>query len=56
MPPSGAYPSGICTDAFEEDFVVDAVPKYYLAREGKVVEQRGVSEEGIAAWSEQYAP
>ena len=51
-----AYPSGICTDAFEEDFVVDAVPKYYLVREGKVVEQGVVSEEGIAAWREQYAP
>ncbi len=51
-----AYPSGICTEAFEEDFVVDAVPKYYLVREGKVVEQGGVSEEAIAAWREQYAP
>ncbi|MFM7077765.1 MAG: thioredoxin family protein [Planctomycetaceae bacterium] len=51
-----AYPSGICTDDFEEDFVVDAVPKYYLVREGKVVEQGVVSEEGITAWREQYAP
>lgn len=51
-----AYPSGICTDAFEEDFVVDAVPKYSLVREGKVVEHGVVSEEGIAAWRETYAP
>lgn len=51
-----AYPSGICTDAFEEDFVVDAVPKYYLVREGKVVEHGVVSEELIGRWRETHAP
>ena len=51
-----ASPSGICTDAFKEDFVVDAVPKYYLIREGTLVEQGIVSEEQITSWREMYAP
>ena len=51
-----AYPSGICSDAFEADFVVDAVPKYYLVRDGKLVEHGIVDEERIAGWRQTYAP
>jgi thiol-disulfide isomerase/thioredoxin len=47
-----AYPSGICTDAFKEDFAVDVVPKYYLIGEGKLVEQGIVSEERLVSWRE----
>ena len=51
-----AYPSGICTDAFKEDFVIDAVPKYYLIRDGKLAEHGIVDEERIAGWRQTYAP
>jgi len=51
-----AYPAGVCTDAFEEDFVVDGVPKYYLVRGGKIVEHGFVDEERIASWRATFAP
>jgi thiol-disulfide isomerase/thioredoxin len=51
-----AYPSGVCTDAFEEDLLVDGVPRYYLVRGGKVVEHGVVDEDRIATWRAMYAP
>ena len=51
-----SYPSGVCTEAFEEDLLVDGVPKYYLVRGGKVVEHGFVDEERIASWRATFAP
>ena len=51
-----AHASGVCADAFEEEFVVDAVPKYFLIRGGKLVEQGIVDERRIEGWRRTYAP